>query len=149
MAGYYWYALVQWLWSAVLYQSSTLHEPQACFTLFNFYRAPEFTLILWWCKSGIKPQHTGSPPSGTDLCKQKVCLPLSESPCWLDKLNIFQDILFVFFFLLLTHYSKRLATLTVYTDIHALLSDSLQANGDKCGGQERWLLKNDLGKQKP
>lgn len=118
--------------------------------LFNFFWAPEFIFILRWCQSGIKPQYTGSTPSGTDLCKQgEVCLSLSESLCWLDKLGVFQVIfiyLFTFSYCSLTT-AKGLATLTVYTEVHALLSDSLQANDDKCGGKERWLLKNDLRKQ--
>lgn len=75
----------------------------------------------------------------TDLCKQEVCLSLSESPCWLDKLDVFQVIfiyLFPFSYCSLATVN-RLATLAVCTDVHALLSDSLQANNAKCGGTER------------
>lgn len=75
-------------------------------------------------------------------------MSLSESPCWLDKLDVFQ-IIFIFSFSYCSlSTAKGLATLMVHTDVHALLSVSLQANDDKCEGKERWLLKNDLRKQK-
>lgn len=115
----------------------------------TFFWAPEFTLILRWCKFGIKPQSTGSTPSCTDLCKQEVCLSQPERPCWFDKLDDFQVIFTSFFSFSYCSLAraKGLATLRVYRDVHALVSDSLQANDDKCGGKERWLLENDLRKQ--
>lgn len=115
----------------------------------TFFWAPEFALILRWCKFGIKPQSTGSTPSCTDLCKQEVCLSQPERPCWFDKLDDFQVIFTSFFSFSYCSLAraKGLATLRVYRDVRALVSDSLQANDDKCGGKERWLLENDLRKQ--
>lgn len=37
--------------------------------------------------------------------------------------------------------------LRVSRDVHALVLDSLQADDDKCGGKERWLLESGLRKQ--
>lgn len=127
----WWLIIIDKLWynaSEVQYSINSAHYTslRLASLLSNFLRAPEFTRILRWCKSGIKPQYDGSTPSGTNLRKQEVCLSLSESPCWLDKLDVFQVIfiyLFSFSYCSLTT-AKELATLTVYTDVHALLSDS-------------------------
>lgn len=129
----WWLIIIGTLWynaAEVQYSINSAHymSLRLASLLFNFFWAPEFTLILRWCKPGIKPRHTGSTPSCTGLCRQgEVCLSLSESPFWLDKLDVFQVIfiyLFSFSYCSLAT-GTGLATLTVYTDVRASLSDSL------------------------
>ena len=97
----------------ITWASGSLHF---CSTFFGHHDPPSFysDVNMEWSRSTL-----AALPSGVDFCKEgEVCLSLSESLYCLDKLDVLSGCfyLFISFFLLLTHYSKRA---TAYTDVDA------------------------------